>query len=155
MVRTEIYKVELDAWRVARSWLIKTLNSVPSPNLCLCSIPGKDALLHPNMKSYCSLTPHLPSKAWSHPCSLWHLCTPKLAVCEIPPSLTKSLKQKPLPRDSNLLHFKLSDDENILKLDIGDDCCCCYVASVVRLCATPWTSAYQAPPPMGFSKQEF
>ena len=62
MVRTEIYKVELDAWRVARSWLIKTLNSVPSPNLCLCSIPGKDALLHPNMKSYCSLTPHLPSK---------------------------------------------------------------------------------------------
>lgn len=62
MVRTEIYKVELDAWSVARSWLIKTLNLVPSPNLCLCSIPGKDALLHPNM-TYCSLIPHLPSEA--------------------------------------------------------------------------------------------
>ena len=27
--------------------------------------------------------------------------------------------------------------------------------SHVRLCATPWTAAYQAPPPMGFSKQEY
>ena len=26
--------------------------------------------------------------------------------------------------------------------------------SCVRLCATPWTAAYQAPPPMGFSRQE-
>ena len=25
----------------------------------------------------------------------------------------------------------------------------------VRLCATPWTVAYQAPPPMGFSRQEY
>ena len=25
----------------------------------------------------------------------------------------------------------------------------------VRLCATPWTAAYQAPPPMGFSRQEY
>ena len=27
--------------------------------------------------------------------------------------------------------------------------------SCVRLVATPWTAAYQAPPPMGFSRQEY
>ena len=27
--------------------------------------------------------------------------------------------------------------------------------SGVRLLATPWTAAYQAPPPMGFSRQEY
>ena len=27
--------------------------------------------------------------------------------------------------------------------------------SCVRLFATPWTAAYQAPPPMGFSRQEY
>ena len=27
--------------------------------------------------------------------------------------------------------------------------------SRVRLCATPWTEAYQAPPSMGFSRQEY
>ena len=27
--------------------------------------------------------------------------------------------------------------------------------SRVQLCATPWTAAYQAPPPMGFSRQEY
>ena len=27
--------------------------------------------------------------------------------------------------------------------------------SRVRLCATPWTAAYQAPPFMGFSRQEY
>ena len=27
--------------------------------------------------------------------------------------------------------------------------------SLVRLFATPWTVAYQAPPSMGFSKQEY
>ena len=26
--------------------------------------------------------------------------------------------------------------------------------SCVRLCATPWTAAHQAPPPLGFSRQE-
>ena len=26
--------------------------------------------------------------------------------------------------------------------------------SRVRLCATPWTAAFQAPPPLGFSRQE-
>ena len=29
------------------------------------------------------------------------------------------------------------------------------VAQCVRLLATPWTTAYQAPPSMGFSKQEY
>ena len=29
------------------------------------------------------------------------------------------------------------------------------VASCVRLLATPWTAAHQAPPPMGFSRQEY
>ena len=27
--------------------------------------------------------------------------------------------------------------------------------SRVRLCATPWTAAHQAPPPIGFSRQEY
>ena len=27
--------------------------------------------------------------------------------------------------------------------------------SHVRLCATPWTAAYQAPPSMGFARQEY
>ena len=27
--------------------------------------------------------------------------------------------------------------------------------SRVQLCATPWTAAYQAPPPMGSSRQEY
>ena len=27
--------------------------------------------------------------------------------------------------------------------------------SRVRLCVTPWTAAHQAPPPMGFSRQEY
>ena len=27
--------------------------------------------------------------------------------------------------------------------------------SRVRLCATPWTAAYQAPPSVGFSRQEY
>ena len=27
--------------------------------------------------------------------------------------------------------------------------------SLVRLLATPWTAAYQAPPSMGFSRQEY
>ena len=27
--------------------------------------------------------------------------------------------------------------------------------SRVRLLATPWTAAYQAPPPMGFTRQEY
>ena len=27
--------------------------------------------------------------------------------------------------------------------------------SRVRLCATPWTAAYQAPPSLGFSRQEY
>ena len=29
------------------------------------------------------------------------------------------------------------------------------VVSRVQLCATPWTAAYQAPPSMGFSRQEY
>ena len=31
---------------------------------------------------------------------------------------------------------------------------CVKSLSRVRLCATPWTAAYQAPPSMGFSRQE-
>ena len=33
----------------------------------------------------------------------------------------------------------------------------CYAKSLsrVRLLATPWTAAYQAPPSMGFSRQEY
>ena len=34
-------------------------------------------------------------------------------------------------------------------------CCCCQIACRVRLCATPWTAAYQASPSMGFSRQEY
>ena len=28
-------------------------------------------------------------------------------------------------------------------------------SEVAQLCATPWTAAYQAPPSMGFSRQEY
>jgi len=38
---------------------------------------------------------------------------------------------------------KLSEEENNNKI------------SHVRLLATPWTGAYQAPPSMGFSRQEY
>ena len=34
------------------------------------------------------------------------------------------------------------------------DCCCCCCFSRVRLCATPQTAAQQAPPSLGFSRQE-
>ena len=33
-------------------------------------------------------------------------------------------------------------------------CCCCFHFSPVRLCATPQTAAHQAPPSLGFSRQE-
>ena len=33
-------------------------------------------------------------------------------------------------------------------------CCCCCCFSRVRLCATPYTAAHQAPPSLGFSRQE-
>ena len=33
-------------------------------------------------------------------------------------------------------------------------CCCCCCFSRVRLCATPETAAHQAPPSLGFSRQE-
>ena len=32
---------------------------------------------------------------------------------------------------------------------------CAWSCSRVRLFATPWTVAYQAPPPVGFSRQEY
>ena len=37
------------------------------------------------------------------------------------------------------------------------DCCCCWLShlSFVRLCATLWTAAYQAPLSVGFSRQEY
>ena len=33
--------------------------------------------------------------------------------------------------------------------------CVCYSLSHIRLCATPWTVAHQAPLSMGFSQQEY
>ena len=34
-------------------------------------------------------------------------------------------------------------------------CVLCLVAQLVQLFVTPWTVAYQAPPSMGFSRQEY
>ena len=34
-------------------------------------------------------------------------------------------------------------------------CVCVCMLSRVQLLATPWTAAYQAPPPMEFSRQEY
>ena len=34
-------------------------------------------------------------------------------------------------------------------------CVCAHMLSQVRLFATPWTVAYQAPPSMGFSRQDY
>ena len=59
------------------------------------------------------------------------------------------------------VRFILDSDENILKLDSGDGCrtllllLLLSLISRVRLCVTPWTVAYQAPPSMGFSRQEY
>ena len=38
---------------------------------------------------------------------------------------------------------------------VSDSCCLVRLLSCVRLFATPWTIAYQAPPSMGFSRQEY
>ena len=50
-------------------------------------------------------------------------------------------------------------DENILILGYGDFVKLLLLLlshfSRVRLCATPWTEAYQAPPSKGFSRQEY
>ena len=56
------------------------------------------------------------------------------------------------------VRFILDSGENILKLDSGDGCRTLLLLSLisrVRLCVTPWTAAYQAPPSMGFSRQEY
>ena len=39
--------------------------------------------------------------------------------------------------------------------DVGNTLLLLSHFSRVRLCATPWTAAYQAPPSMGFSRQEY
>ena len=43
-----------------------------------------------------------------------------------------------------------------IKCENVSSACCCLPSrfSLVRLCATPWTAAYQASPSMGFSRQE-
>ena len=44
---------------------------------------------------------------------------------------------------------------NILSLEFGILCVCIQSLSRALLFATPWTVAYQAPLPMGFSRQEY
>ena len=41
---------------------------------------------------------------------------------------------------------------NLVSFSFG--CCCCCHISRVRLCVTPETAAHQAPPSLGFSRQE-
>ena len=43
----------------------------------------------------------------------------------------------------------------ITDLHIGAAAAAAKLLSRVRLFATPWTAAYQAPPSMGFSRQEY
>ena len=45
--------------------------------------------------------------------------------------------------------------ENSLKDSLNDKLLLLSDFSYVRLLATPWTAAYQAPPSMGFSRQEY
>ena len=55
------------------------------------------------------------------------------------------------------VRFILDSGENILKLDSGDGCRTLLLLSLisrVRLCAIPETAAHQAPPSLGFSRQE-
>ena len=40
-------------------------------------------------------------------------------------------------------------------LSLTDCWCCCRLFSHVQPSATPWTAAFQAPPSMGFSRQEY
>ena len=47
------------------------------------------------------------------------------------------------------------DDEDINDTDIDIGWLVVKLLSRVRLCATPWTTVYQAPPSMGFSRQEY
>ena len=49
----------------------------------------------------------------------------------------------------------LMDLEIIVLSRVSQPCTCAQSLSCVRLFATPWTVAYQAPPSMGFSRQEY
>ena len=53
-----------------------------------------------------------------------------------------------VPKQTEPLFFKLSKIFEMLKMKVKS-------LSHVRLFATPWTIAYQAPPSMGFSGQEY
>ena len=50
-----------------------------------------------------------------------------------------------------------TEDTRGMNWEIGTDVCALLLSrfSRVRLCATPWTAAHQAPPPMGFSSHEY
>ena len=52
------------------------------------------------------------------------------------------------PRLLFLLHWQVSSLPLKVKVKVK-------LLSRVRLLATPWTAAYQVPPPMGFSRQEY
>ena len=73
---------------------------------------------------------------------------------------------KPSPAMRQLSHLRLSGSQmktqkgykNEHTVAMRSSSCCCYCCccrfSRVRLCATPETAAHQAPPSLGFSRQE-
>ena len=75
-------------------------------------------------------------------------------------STPKKEKHEKLFPSVEISHFKNEFREGVVKYVlwyislVGLCCCCCYVASVVSDCATPETAAHQAPPSLGFSRQE-
>ena len=123
--------------------------------LGLHSWPGRQTLskCHPN--TYKSATSQLPSPPAHTLCSMWDLSSP-----------TRKSTCSPAEEKQNLNH---RTSREVPKVGTCDDywrgiswVCAARVKwtevnslSCVWLFATPWTVAHQAPPSMGFSRQEY
>ena len=98
----------------------------------------------------CFLTPTL---AWDINFTLLLLsCFSHVRLCAIPTSTDGSQPGSPIPGilQARVLEWDAISFSNAWKWKVK-------VKSVsrVRLLTTPWTAAYQTPPPMGFSRQEY
>ena len=77
--------------------------------------------------------------------NIWIISIEKGKICSLFPfSMLKQMEEKWDPPVSEIFPFETS----MLLLMLSH-------FSRVQLCVTPWTAAYQAPPSMGFSRQEY
>ena len=61
-----------------------------------------------------------------------------------------------ISRNSKLIFLAIRDTQSLcLRCRKLYCCCCCWVTSVVSDCATPQMAVHQAPPSLGFSRQEY